>query len=68
MSSIRRAGKGSPPLTRFVGREAELSEATALLAEARLLTLTWLIFRPDTRLISRRSARLNVGLRAGTYN
>ncbi len=28
------------PLTRFVGREAELSEATALLAEARLLTLT----------------------------
>ena len=28
------------PLTRFVGRESELSEAAALLAEARLLTLT----------------------------
>ncbi len=28
------------PLTRFVGRESELAEATALLAEARLLTLT----------------------------
>jgi predicted ATPase/DNA-binding CsgD family transcriptional regulator len=28
------------PLTRFVGREAELSEAAALLGEARLLTLT----------------------------
>ncbi|HKA51862.1 MAG TPA: LuxR C-terminal-related transcriptional regulator [Candidatus Dormibacteraeota bacterium] len=28
------------PLTRFVGREAELAEAAALLAEARLLTLT----------------------------
>ena len=28
------------PLTHFVGREAELSEAAALLAEARLLTLT----------------------------
>jgi predicted ATPase/DNA-binding CsgD family transcriptional regulator len=28
------------PLTRFVGREAELAKAAALLAEARLLTLT----------------------------
>jgi predicted ATPase/DNA-binding CsgD family transcriptional regulator len=28
------------PLTRFVGREAELTEAAALLGEARLLTLT----------------------------
>ncbi len=28
------------PLTRFVGREAELARAAALLAEARLLTLT----------------------------
>src|SRR2546428_13086473 len=28
------------PLTRFIGREAELAEAAALLAEARLLTLT----------------------------
>ncbi len=28
------------PLTRFVGRETELAEVTALLAEARLLTLT----------------------------
>jgi len=28
------------PLTRFVGRESELSQAAALLAEARLLTLT----------------------------
>jgi predicted ATPase/DNA-binding CsgD family transcriptional regulator len=28
------------PLTRFVGRENEVAEATALLAEARLLTLT----------------------------
>ena len=28
------------PLTRFVGREAELAEAGALLAETRLLTLT----------------------------
>ncbi|HLQ61101.1 MAG TPA: AAA family ATPase, partial [Candidatus Acidoferrales bacterium] len=28
------------PLTRFVGREAELAEAAALLAEGRLLTLT----------------------------
>jgi predicted ATPase/DNA-binding CsgD family transcriptional regulator len=28
------------PLTRFVGREAELAEAAALLGEARLLTLT----------------------------
>ncbi len=28
------------PLTRFVGREAELAETAALLAEARLLTLT----------------------------
>ncbi len=28
------------PLTRFVGREAELAKAAALLVEARLLTLT----------------------------
>ena len=28
------------PMTRFVGREAELAEAAALLADARLLTLT----------------------------
>jgi predicted ATPase/DNA-binding CsgD family transcriptional regulator len=28
------------PLTRFIGREAELTEAAALLGEARLLTLT----------------------------
>ena len=28
------------PLTRFVGREAELAEAATLLADARLLTLT----------------------------
>src|SRR5579859_321880 len=28
------------PLTRFIGREAELARAAALLAEARLLTLT----------------------------
>ena len=28
------------PLTRFVGREAELAEAAGLLAGARLLTLT----------------------------
>ena len=28
------------PLTRFVGREAELAEAAALLGASRLLTLT----------------------------
>jgi len=34
------SGKLPAPLTRFVGREAELARAAALLAEARLLTLT----------------------------
>jgi len=41
MSSSGMAPTNLPsPLTRFVGRETELARAAALLAEARLLTLT----------------------------
>src|SRR5262249_57238698 len=41
------------PLTRFVGREIELAEATALLAENRLLTLTGPGGSGKTRLVLR---------------
>ncbi len=49
------------PLTRFVGRETELARAAALLAEARLLTLTGPVWLCGWRRRSRRTSRTGSG-------
>ncbi len=55
------------PLTRFVGRETELAQAAALLAEARLLTLTGPGGAGKTRLALRLAAAAAEGFPDGTW-
>ncbi|HLQ61247.1 MAG TPA: AAA family ATPase, partial [Candidatus Acidoferrales bacterium] len=55
------------PLTRFVGREAELAEATALLAEGRLLTVTGPGGAGKTRLALRLASAVAEQFRDGAW-
>jgi hypothetical protein len=55
------------PLTRFVGREAELAEAAALLGEARLLTLTGPGGAGKTRLAVRLAASVTEDFPDGVW-
>ena len=55
------------PLTRFVGREAELARASALLAEARLLTLTGPGGTGKTRLALRLASSVAEGFADGVW-
>ncbi len=57
----------SAPLTRFVGRENELAEAAALLAEARLLTLTGPGGAGKTRLALRLASAVAEGFPDGVW-